>query len=295
MTPRLAAVLILLLPLAAPAGTLVTRDGQTLAGPLRLADSQITINTDAGPRTLPLASIVSADFKTAATAAPRPGHGLRGEYFRGKTLKRLLLTRTDPAVDYNWSSALPPPALPIWGREFSVRWTGQLRPDHAEKYTLITNADDGVRVWIGGRLVIDRWYDSSGADVTADVLLEKDRKYDLVVEYYNGPADARATLSWASASTPREVIPPTTSTSPRRPPGPRPNSSRLRPPAPTAARRSTASSSPTAPASRPSTSPTASSSTSTSSASTPTSTPTTTPTPPPTPPRAPRARTAGPA
>jgi hypothetical protein len=208
MTLRLPLVLLLLLPLAATAGTLVTRDGQTLSGTLHLAGSEITINTDAGPRSFPLASVVSADFKTATSATARPGHGLRGEYFHGKTLKRLFLTRNDPAIDYNWSQSLPHPALPQWGREFSVRWTGQLRPDHSERYRLIANTDDGVRVWIGGQLVIDQWHDQSGGDVAADVMLEKNRKYDLVVEYYNGPGDARATLSWSSPSTPREVIPP---------------------------------------------------------------------------------------
>src|SRR3954447_7033747 len=206
MTLRLP-LLVLLLPSITRAGTLVTPDSRTLAGPPRLTGQQVTVTTDAGPRAFPLASIVSADFKTAANAAARPGHGLRGEYFRGKTLKRLFLTRTDPQIDYAWTQTFPHPALVQWGREFSVRWTGQLRPDHSERYTLIANADDGVRVWIGGQLVIDHWQDSAGADVTADVVLEKDRKYDLVVEYYNGPGEARATLSWSSPSTPREVIP----------------------------------------------------------------------------------------
>src|SRR5688572_1023221 len=98
MTLRALLPLFCLLPLTAQAGTLVTRDGQTLSGSLRLAGELITVNTDAGPRAVPLASVVSADFRNATSAAPRPGHGLRGEYFRGKTLKRLFLTRTDPAI-----------------------------------------------------------------------------------------------------------------------------------------------------------------------------------------------------
>lgn len=207
MTLRLS-LLLLLLPTLARAGTLVTRDGQTLAGAVRLTGQQVTVTTDAGPRAFPLASVLSADFKTPANATAQPGHGLHGEYFRGKTLKHLLLTRTDPQLDYAWTQTFPHPSLVQWGREFSVRWTGQLRAEHSERYTLIANTDDGCRVWIGGQLVIDHWQDSAGADVTADVVLEKDRKYDLVVEYYNGPGEARATLSWQSPSTPREVIPP---------------------------------------------------------------------------------------
>ena len=38
-------------------------------------------------------------------------------------------------------------------------------------------------------------------------MLDKDRKYDLKVEYYNGRGHAAATLSWSSPSTPRQIIP----------------------------------------------------------------------------------------
>ncbi|MDB5322405.1 MAG: hypothetical protein JWN40_4036 [Phycisphaerales bacterium] len=204
---RIAFLLILSLAFCASAGTLTTRDGKTYSGPLQLRESQITVTTAEGPRSFPLTAVLSADFKAGGGAAPKAGHGLRGDYFVGRNLAKLQLSRIDPAIDYDWTRTLPHPSLVHTGREFSVRWAGQLRPDHTEKYSLISNTDDGVRVYLDGKLIIDRWYDQAGGDTAVEVALEKDHKYDLRVEYYNGQNDASATLSWASPSTPRQVIP----------------------------------------------------------------------------------------
>jgi hypothetical protein len=196
-----------LVALTAPAGTLTTRDGKTFAGPLTFSADRITVTTATGPQSFPLADVRHADFKAGGGNPPKPGHGLRGDYFVGRSLGRLLLTRTDPVIDYVWADTLPHPALVPWGREFSVRWTGRLRPDRSETYRLISNTDDGVRVYLDDKLLIDRWHDQSAADATAEVALEKGREYDLRVEYYNGQSAAQAALSWASPSTPRQVIP----------------------------------------------------------------------------------------
>ncbi|HEY7117370.1 MAG TPA: PA14 domain-containing protein, partial [Tepidisphaeraceae bacterium] len=208
MTSRIL-LLALSLALACPAGagTLTTRDGKHLAGSLAVGEDRITVMTDSGPQAVPLANVAEADFKAGGAEAAKAGHGLRGDYFAGRSLRQLMLTRVDPAIDYEWSDTLPHPSLAGASREFSARWTGRLRPDHSEKYALIADTDDGVRVWLDGRLVIDRWFDQNGGAAPVEVSLEKDRRYDLRVEYYNGHGAARAVLSWSSPSTPRQVIP----------------------------------------------------------------------------------------
>lgn len=206
MLHRLSALLVLVATVA-NAGTLTTRDGRTYTGPLRLTQNKITVATATGEQTFPLDAIANADFATAANETPKPGHGLRGEYFIGRNLQRLYLVRTDPVINYTWTQTLPHPALCTWAREFSVRWTGQLQADFSETYTIIANTDDGVRVWIDDKLLIDQWWDQSASDIARTIDLEKGRKYNIKVEYYNGPSDARASLSWSSPSTPRQIIP----------------------------------------------------------------------------------------
>jgi hypothetical protein len=206
MLQRLALLLLLAPAMVVSAGTLTTREGKTYTGAIQLHDAGITVDTEDGVKSFPLASVRNADFRTGM-AAPKAGHGLFGEYFLGRDLKKLLLTRIDPAIDYNWKQTFPHPSMASTGREFSVRWSARLRPDHSEKYTIVANTDDGVRVYLDGKAIIDKWHDQAATDNAAEVQLGKDHQYNLRVEYYNSTSDASASLSWFSPSTPRQIIP----------------------------------------------------------------------------------------
>ncbi len=82
-------------------------------------------------------------------------NGLRGEYFMGENFQSKFLTRTDNTVNFpNWWTALPQ----IDHKQFSVRWTRSIRPRYSEEYTFFTDADDGVRLWIDGKLLVNRIY-----------------------------------------------------------------------------------------------------------------------------------------
>jgi hypothetical protein len=188
------------------AGTVTTRSGQTLQGEIKLVGEKIVIATENTLREVLLAEVKKADFSSLSPTTPKPGHGLRGEYFAGRGLSKLLLTRTDPQVAHDWGESAPHPALTPTGREFSVRWTGRLRPPATQTYRLITNTDDGVRLWLDGNLLIDRWYDQSGGEHTAEAKLDGNKAYDLKVEYYNATGRAGASLAWSSPHLPRQVI-----------------------------------------------------------------------------------------
>ena len=41
---------------------------------------------------------------------------------------------------------------------FSARWTGDI-VRYTETYTFITTSDDGVRLWVDGRRIIDNYTD----------------------------------------------------------------------------------------------------------------------------------------
>ena len=82
--------------------------------------------------------------------------GLFGQYFDDANLSTLRMTRNDVAVNFDWNTASPYAGV-LGADTFSVRWTGQLTPQFSQDYTLSVTADDGVRLWVGGNLVIDRW------------------------------------------------------------------------------------------------------------------------------------------
>ena len=133
------------------------------------------------------------------------GTGLLGEYFNGMTLSNVVLQRTDPFIDFNWN--LGSPASSISNEQFSVRWTGYIQPRFSEVYTFHLTADDGCRLWINNQLLIDKWRDDSGSEVSGSVALIGGQQNSIRVEYYENSVYARAKLEWESASQAREVVP----------------------------------------------------------------------------------------
>jgi hypothetical protein len=119
-------------------------------------------DTDAPPgeineyRVLAFDALTASDPSGIATANTMAGGtGLRGEYFDTVDLTGPAVTRNDAHVGFDWGGAQP--ASGIAPGTFSVRWTGQVMPYRSGDYTFFTTADDGVRLWVNGRLLIDRW------------------------------------------------------------------------------------------------------------------------------------------
>ncbi len=118
--------------------------------------------------------------------------GLYGQYsdaFGGTA------TRVDPSIDFNWGTGRAHPSVAV--DQFNVQWTGQLRPDHSEEYTFSILSDEGVRLWIGGELVIDDWQTHSARTATGAKQLEAGKWYDIRLEYYDRTGAARVSLSWS--------------------------------------------------------------------------------------------------
>ncbi len=134
------------------------------------------------------------------------GQGLKGEYFSGMNLTgEPKLTRVEN-VDFNWGGNSP--GDPIGVDSFSVRWTGSLMPPETGEYTFATQSDDGVRLWVGGELVINNWGDhSSTLNTSQPVLLEAGEPVGIRLEFYENGGDAVIQLSWAGPGFERQIIP----------------------------------------------------------------------------------------
>ncbi len=133
------------------------------------------------------------------------GDGLFGEYFDNINLTNRTNTRVDGVVDFDWGRGAPISA--VAADTFSVRWTGQIEALYSETYTFTTTSDDGVRLWVNDRLIIDEWNDHASTDHTGQIELEAGVRYDIRMEYYENGGDAVAKLAWSSASQTLEIIP----------------------------------------------------------------------------------------
>jgi beta-glucosidase len=153
----------------------------------------------------------AAEAIGSAYLHPAPGArepGLRGEYFAGKDLAgEPRLTRVDAKVDFRWDRGAPTDepiargeleaakALPSDG--FSVRWTGVLVPPETGDYELVVTANDGARLAVDGRTVIDEWTATSVARaLPARVRLEKGREHAIALEYFEDARDAEVRFAW---------------------------------------------------------------------------------------------------
>jgi uncharacterized protein YraI len=96
--------------------------------------------------------------------------------------------RTDPAINFNWATGSPDPAIPSDG--FSARWTASVNIQTAGSYLLRAGADDGIRVAIDGQIVIDRFTEASAFTlVTLNVNLGTGIR-NFVVDYFEAGGNA---------------------------------------------------------------------------------------------------------
>jgi len=72
--------------------------------------------------------------------------------------REVTLERIDPTIDFDWNRNGP--GDPIREDDFTAEWRGYLEPPLTGSYTFTATADDGVRVWVDGRLAVDEWNDA---------------------------------------------------------------------------------------------------------------------------------------
>jgi hypothetical protein len=89
----------------------------------------------------------------------------------------------------------------------SVRWSGMFKPELSELYTFYSKVDNGARLYVDGELVVDQWEVSAAAEYNATLDATAGLLYELKVEYRHTTDDAGATLSYASPSVAKRVIP----------------------------------------------------------------------------------------
>lgn len=141
----------------------------------------------------------------ARPAGAKAVHGLLGTYFSRPDCSSEVLKRVDAQVNFDWADK--PAALGVPTEDFSVRWTGQVQAQHTENHTFHVETDDGVRVWVGDKQVIDEWRQQATTVVSLPVPLTAGQFYPLTIEYFSARPPALVKLKWSSPSIPLGIIP----------------------------------------------------------------------------------------
>lgn len=131
--------------------------------------------------------------------------GLLGSYFDNQDLTNLKYSRIDINIDFNWGFDAPAPLIDT--TTYSIRWEGEIEAEYSELYTFYTRTDDGVRLWIDGRLIIDQWVDQPPTELVGYINMVAGRKVSIRMEYFERYHSSRAHLSWSSVSQVKEIVP----------------------------------------------------------------------------------------
>jgi len=143
----------------------------------------------------------------------KAGGGLKAEYFNNTSLSgEPVLTRLDPEIDFNWGNAdergRNSPDASINVDNFSARWSGELEVDLTDTYTFQITANNGFRLWLDGKPIIDFWNNGTTNNrLSEPIELISGDIHSIRMEYFEGEDTAIAQLFWESSRREQQIIP----------------------------------------------------------------------------------------
>jgi hypothetical protein len=90
---------------------------------------------------------------------------------------------------------------------YSLRYQGFLTVPVTGEYWLSTVSDDGVRLWIDNKLIINNWTDHGSVTDSVLIDLNAGSKLPLKLEYYQGGGGAVLSLDWKAPGNAKTPIP----------------------------------------------------------------------------------------
>jgi beta-glucosidase len=122
--------------------------------------------------------------------------GLIGEYFDNITLSGdPVFTRVDPRIQFQWTLFSPDPHK--LSRDFySVRWSGRLKAPLSGTFKIGMNGNDGYRLYINEKLLIDNWKKVTHRTVMTDFDFEEGRDYNIRIEFFEPIGNALCEFVW---------------------------------------------------------------------------------------------------
>lgn len=183
------------------------------------------LTDDGGLQVLPHEDTTGGGLCTSMTVTPTP-QTLTVKGFAPSALKAEYFGQVDetaPQISNAWVPVLTAPVPNINFQSddgssgvaglphdnYSVRYTGKIAAASTENYTLCVSADDGVRLWIDGALLINKWQEQVGYDCTSPQAWIAGGNHDIRLDYFEAAGGATTILYWQTATITKQVVPPT--------------------------------------------------------------------------------------
>jgi beta-glucosidase len=155
----------------------------------------VTVNYAAGcGRNSPEYNTIPA-ANLSAIVNGKKQNGLLGEYFNNTQLNgKPAITRLDETIQFGWTLYGPHPDINY--DFYSVRWTGNLKAATTGKYKIGIEGNDGYRLYLNGKLLIDNWKSQTYTTQLVDYVFEKNKEYKIKIEFYEAQGYAKFKLVW---------------------------------------------------------------------------------------------------
>lgn len=148
--------------------------------------------------------LIGTYYQDPDRGALLPGHKIDWPTL-GAPGSKLIRKHTSKTIDFNWGMDAPLPGLR--GTYWSVKWTGRIFVPKTDDYRFyLEDVDDGGRLYLNGKKIIDVWMVQISSPGSGTMRLEKGA-HQITLEYVQGPATASSVrLMWESSSFPRELV-----------------------------------------------------------------------------------------
>jgi hypothetical protein len=148
----------------------------------------------------------------AALEESRPG--LLAEFFNiGKPMEEFPAVGAERRADHrrvdariNFEQTVETFPGTAMSDHFYVRWTGRIRIPQDATYTFFTESDDGSRLWIDGKVVIDNGGVHPMEEKSGEIDL-KAGDHEIKVELFENDGEVGCKLSWEYGGNAKEILP----------------------------------------------------------------------------------------
>lgn len=144
-----------------------------------------------------------ASASDGGAEAALPAHGFRADWYDVFSDRKVTRGEAGIAIAHDEATS---PAPGIRGILYSVRWTAKLTTTSAGEHAFFVKADDGVRVFVDDRLLVDDWASHPPKDSSAKVMLAPG-EHSLRVEYFQVRGPALLAFEWQPPGGARAAVP----------------------------------------------------------------------------------------
>jgi PA14 domain/Bacterial Ig domain len=143
------------------------------------------------------------------------GTGLLGLYYSNHLASAPFIgsaswTNAEYNINLDWGAGAPDvaynPVSLVSTDLFTARWVGQIRSEWNQPYTFYVASDDGARLWVNDRLVVDSWVNQAATEHSGTIDITTNAQ-NIVLEYFENTGNAVVKLSWDSPSQVKDFVP----------------------------------------------------------------------------------------